>query len=1078
MSPPVSSRSALWHSAFRLAALTAATLIASLTLTITTAGPAVETNTFVSADTEGHLTPCDECPAHQGFGGLARRATLISDARKTKPDLLLLDAGNFLFGGEGADDDGRGAAAIVAAYDAMGYTAVNPGYRDFRYGAARTRDLLKNARFTVISCNLLDAESGRPLFSPYVVRPSGGRRIAIVGVTQIPSGLESLPHLRQQLAGIRITPPMEALAQWLPKAAAEADAVVLLYYGSASELRAITAKFGDQILAIGAGGIRRGHAFPAAGPPVVLVEEHGKSLGHLSTQHGEAEEVLVAPTLAEDPAMIKLLAQYGSRVARGASEPSTQAVKPSVTSTARIETARATTAVAPAATAPAVAMTARTPQSQPAVAMPVTPTTAAASASSPPVRRVAAQQPRTPLGLPGVGLSSDQVNAAIDKGRDFLWQHVRAEHDKHHATKLITDGPDLLSSLALVHAGAPAKIPEFEAQLRQYLSEAEPRAMQLPTYEAGLFCLLIEAYGDPVYLPKLRDTAQYLIELQGPMGSWNYGTTVPQSAFGTQRGGTALAVFGGTPLDGPKPGVEQLARVTDYVKERDGDNSVSQFALLGLHAASRWRLAAPAEAWKRNLAIYRARQCPDGGWDYDKLSPSGYGSMTCAGICGIAINRYELGERDPAADEAIERGLGWLEKNFTVSGNPAHGTSYLYYYLYSLERVGRILDTEFIGAYEWYPLGAKFLVEHQKPSGKWVESNEEEDARLATSFALLFLTRATETLNTNLARNGSGELRTSLASAPPSRLYLILDASGSMLDEMGGRVKFDLARDAVRAMVSLLRPRAQVALRVYGHRKRSIEPGADEDTQLLIPMAEYDPRRFESSLASLRSRGKTPLALSLEQATQDLQNAGGGGDPTTVVLLTDGGEDTMPRRDPVRAAAQFGQLKGITFHIVGFDVNQEDWNAQLRQMADKAGGQYWPAPRGEDLTRSLRALLLGDPDFFVVLDPTGREIYRGRFAERKRLPEGKYTLVTQYAGREFRQDFWINTGGSTAVTFDASRVPTDTTARPISAPIAASPTTAPAAANADTTPKFCTHCGAKLKPGAKFCTECGTPVAK
>lgn len=35
-----------------------------------------------------------------------------------------------------------------------------------------------------------------------------------------------------------------------------------------------------------------------------------------------------------------------------------------------------------------------------------------------------------------------------------------------------------------------------------------------------------------------------------------------------------------------------------------------------------------------------------------------------------------------------------------------------------------------------------------------------------------------------------------------------------------------------------------------------------------------------------------------------------------------------------------------------------------------------------------------------------------------------------------------------------------------------------ATANRDRTAKFCTSCGASIRPGCSFCTKCGTPVAK
>src|SRR4051812_24574120 len=71
-----------------------------------------------------------------------------------------------------------------------------------------------------------------------------------------------------------------------------------------------------------------------------------------------------------------------------------------------------------------------------------------------------------PRGLTGVGITAEQVNAAIERGSNFLWQHLRSTHEKSRATGLVEDGPDLLSAIALVHCGVHKKDPAFDAQVR------------------------------------------------------------------------------------------------------------------------------------------------------------------------------------------------------------------------------------------------------------------------------------------------------------------------------------------------------------------------------------------------------------------------------------------------------------------------------------------------------------------------------------------------------------------------------------------------------------------------------------
>ncbi|MEO6434299.1 MAG: VWA domain-containing protein, partial [Tepidisphaeraceae bacterium] len=515
-------------------------------------------------------------------------------------------------------------------------------------------------------------------------------------------------------------------------------------------------------------------------------------------------------------------------------------------------------------------------------------------------------------GLAGVGLTPEQVNAAIDRGSAFLWNHVNEKDLKKRSQTFGHDREHVLVALALVHSGAHKKYPEFDAQLRKYLEKFDANALSA-TYQVGLYCMLVEAYGDPTYLPQLKKATRWLVENQGPEGSWGYGNRQDAAHFKDAEGaGKVLRVAGGRPMDGSDV-AQPMARAGKWEKGGDGDNSVSQYALLGLHAASRSRVKSTPELWQRAMKAHTERQDERlGGWSYSTPS-SPYGSMTCAGICALALTQHELGQRDVAVEGAIERGiergLGWLSANFSVSEHPRGSPSWHYYYLYSVERVGRILDTEFVGDHEWYPQGATYLVGAQTSDGSWIGKGEEEDPRLAGSFALLFLTRATSSL-AEPQRSGPGTLKTAVSIPPGRKLYIILDASGSMLEEMDGKPKFEIAREALTALIQELPPNAEVALRAYGHRKRAIEEGASEDSKLLVPMGKINKPELMKFVTGLRARGKTPLAYSLEQAVGELPQ-GTEESPLTVLLLTDGGEDTQPRRDPIAAAAAYAKLPNV-----------------------------------------------------------------------------------------------------------------------------------------------------------------------
>jgi tetratricopeptide (TPR) repeat protein/Mg-chelatase subunit ChlD len=265
---------------------------------------------LLTADTEGQVESCQDCPGQQSLGGLSRRATLVTRLRTELSSLLLVDAGNAFFGGESLDGQGK---IMVAAYNTLGYDAVNLSYRDFQLGKAAALALLQEAQFAVLSANLRDAESGELLVQPYVVKEVGGKRIALLGVTQSPAGLDALPRLRAQLAGIRIQLPVEALAQWLPKAKDEADDVILLYYGSALSLQPIRERFGAGLAAILVGGSRPEYLPAESTPAVIGTNAYGQHLAQVRLAVGdsgatvEVTQLALLPSLEPDVGMAQVI---------------------------------------------------------------------------------------------------------------------------------------------------------------------------------------------------------------------------------------------------------------------------------------------------------------------------------------------------------------------------------------------------------------------------------------------------------------------------------------------------------------------------------------------------------------------------------------------------------------------------------------------------------------------------------------------------------------------------------------------------------------------------------------------------
>ena len=81
-----------------------------------------------------------------------------------------------------------------------------------------------------------------------------------------------------------------------------------------------------------------------------------------------------------------------------------------------------------------------------------------------------------------------------------------------------------------------------------------------------------------------------------------------------------------------------------------GDNSNAQFAVLALYDAQRVGVEVSRETWELAADYWRRTQNDDGSWGYVP-GDAGTGSMTCAGIGGLAISPAALESGDAAVED-------------------------------------------------------------------------------------------------------------------------------------------------------------------------------------------------------------------------------------------------------------------------------------------------------------------------------------------------------------------------------------------------------------------------------------------
>lgn len=201
------------------------------------------------------------------------------------------------------------------------------------------------------------------------------------------------------------------------------------------------------------------------------------------------------------------------------------------------------------------------------------------------------------------------------------------------------------------------------------------------------------------------------------------------------------------------------------------DLSNSQFAVLGLREAVEAGAVVSPETWKRAREYWERAQNGDGGWSYDPKGNSApsYGSMTVAGVSSLVICEQMLRtDAGVAADgtppccqgtdpnEPLARGIRWLSNSFAIGHNPGGNNSWLLYYIYGVERAGRLSGLRFFGDHDWYRAGAAYLVALQNGiSGHWVGGGDlEGHPTVGTSMALLFLSKGLAPVLVNKLKYG------------------------------------------------------------------------------------------------------------------------------------------------------------------------------------------------------------------------------------------------------------------------------------------------------------------------------------
>lgn len=234
-----------------------------------------------------------------------------------------------------------------------------------------------------------------------------------------------------------------------------------------------------------------------------------------------------------------------------------------------------------------------------------------------------------------------------------------------------------------------------------------------------------------------------------------------------------------------------------YPAQGTGDTSQTQYAVLGMWMAQKVaKVEVPLAAQESCAGWLMRTQAPGGGWGYQgndpgtltrvnqdqislSLSAAGCGSLyMAADLLQVTKSAAEQKERpgpfkeiesateakppkkgpltktlDPEViNQYLKAGDAWFQANYKIESN-----GWQHYYMYALERYESfkdLADGKWTDEPRWYNQGVEHLRGSQSSEGFW---QGQDNASVATAFAILFLLRGTQQAIGNVTELGSGE---------------------------------------------------------------------------------------------------------------------------------------------------------------------------------------------------------------------------------------------------------------------------------------------------------------------------------
>jgi 2',3'-cyclic-nucleotide 2'-phosphodiesterase/3'-nucleotidase len=187
-----------------------------------------------TSDIHGNIFPINYASNTPSDVGLAKVQTIAKQLKSQNPNLIMIDNGDLIQGTPFAYYHVKKEASepnpMIQVLNTMGYHASVIGNHEFNYGMTVLNKAASEAKFPVLSANIVRRFTKVPYFEPYIVLNIQGVKVGILGLTT-----KYIPNWEdvKNILDVDFVDPVEAAKRYVPilREKEKVDVVIVSYHG-------------------------------------------------------------------------------------------------------------------------------------------------------------------------------------------------------------------------------------------------------------------------------------------------------------------------------------------------------------------------------------------------------------------------------------------------------------------------------------------------------------------------------------------------------------------------------------------------------------------------------------------------------------------------------------------------------------------------------------------------------------------------------------------------------------------------------------------------------------------------------